>query len=203
MELNVTTCELLTVLADTWGQPGYPVEWPRMPSQRRWEYEETLRMLNLPAGASVLDVGAGNGYMSYILSHAYDVLYNDLIDNYKQPDAPVQKIVGSFFTLPSTRKFDGIACVSVLEHVPPDKRVAWIKKLHDLLRPGGVVAMTFEWHPTEVYEFGDGSSVTDDSVNALVDSSPLTLTKRTASPVVCTNSRGWRPLALRLTREDD
>lgn len=199
---SLITANLLQRIEETWGKPECPTDWIALPSQRRWEYETAVRMLDQPAGARVLDAGGGGGYMSYILSGSHDVTFNDRHDCYKQPAAPVQKIIGSFFTLPEIGQlFDAIMCISVLEHVPPQHRAAWFDKAKKLLRPGGVAAFTFEWHPTEVFDIGDGLTLTTPQLMELWAATQLRVTEQLVSPTRSTNSRGWRPLAIQLVNE--
>lgn len=192
--------ELLKRVAETWGKMDYPTDWIKLPSQRRWEYETAIKLLDVPEGSRVLDAGAGRGYMSYILSQHYDVVFNDRHDCYSQPPAPVQKIIGSFFTLPERPLFDAIVCISVLEHVPPARRLDWLKKIHQLLQPGGVAVLTFEWSSTGVFDIGDGLTLSTAQLEKLWAAMPLEVTAQLESPTCAENSRGWLPLAVRLVR---
>lgn len=200
-ELGPVTLQLLQLIDDTWGTPECPTDWIPLPSQRRWEYEKAVELIDASLHSRILDAGGGGGYMSYILSHRHDVLYNDRHDCYRQPPAPIQKIIGSFFTLPEDKPFDAITCVSVMEHVPPKDRARWLEKTERLLKPGGVAAFTFEWHPDEVFDIGDGLTLTEHQVNELCLSSKLKWTCREQSPTKSSNSRGWLPIAVQLVRE--
>jgi len=196
------TLNLLQRIEATWGKPECPTDWIKLPSQRRWEYETAVRLLDMPSGSRVLDAGGGGGYLSYILSDSHDVTFNDRHDCYKQPPAPVQKIIGSFFTLLATgRLFNAIVCVSVLEHVPSQRRVEWFSKVQQLLLPGGVAIFTFEWHPTKVFNIGDGYTVTTQQLAELYAATQLCVTTQLVSPIIAQNSQGWRPLAVRLVKE--
>lgn len=194
---------LLRRIDETWGRPDCPTDWIEMPSQRRWEYETAVRLLDVSAGARVLDAGGGCGYLSYILSGGYDVTFNDRHDTYCQPPAPVRKIIGSFFTLLEERPFDAIACVSVLEHVLPEQRAAWFDKTCRLLKPGGVAVFTFEWHPTEVFDIKDGLTLTAQQLIDLCDSELFRVVAQMKSPVRASNSRGWTPVAVKIVRSED
>jgi len=198
--LQVTE-RLLRRIDDTWGTPECPTDWIQLPSQRRWEYETTLKLLDVPAGSRVLDVGGGEGYLSYIMSGQYEVVFNDRHDCYRQPAAPVQKVIGSFFTLPETTSYDAIACVSVMEHVPPGDRARWLEKIYRLLRPGGIAILTFEWHEDTVFDIGDGLTLTTSELTLLWANMQLRLAEQLTSPTRSSNSRGWLPLAVRLVRE--
>ena len=199
---SVLTLSLLQRIEETWGQPEYPVDWIPLPSQRRWEYETAIRLLDMPAGARILDAGGGCGYLSYIMSGGYDVLFNDRHDTYCQPSAPVQKIIGSLFTLLEQAKpYAAIVCVSVLEHILPKQRVAWFAKIHQLLRPGGVAVFTFEWHPNKVFAIGDGLTLTSQQLTELYASEQFYVAAQLISPTRANNSHGWLPLAVRLIRK--
>jgi SAM-dependent methyltransferase len=195
--------KMLQRIDETWGQKGYPVDWIPTPSQRRWEYETTVRLLtNMVEGSRILDAGGGSGYISYILSDYYNVLYNDRHDAYSQPPAPLQKIIGSFFTLLTDGPlFDAIACVSVLEHVLPEQRAEWFIKMYELLRPGGVAVLTFEWHPTEMFDVLDGLTLTTEQLAELYSLDYFHVTAQLVSPTAAPNSRGWVPVAVRLVRK--
>ena len=197
---STTALKLLQRVGETWGRPEHPVDWVEPALQRRWEYETTIKLLGVPAGSRVLDAGGGGGYLSYILSDLYKVVYNDRHDTYNQPAAPVQKIIGSFFTLLEDHLFDAIACVSVLEHVPHEKRAAWFDKVCRLLRPGGSAVLTFEWHPTEVFDIKDGFTLTTEQLAKLYDSDQFHVTAQLISPTRAPNSRGWLPVVVKLVR---
>ena len=197
---NAVTAGLLRRIADTWGRPECPADWLKLPSQRRWEYEITAKLLSPARGAKVLDAGGGQGYMSYILSSECAVTFNDRYDGYAQPPAPIQKIIGSFFTLPEHEQFDAIACISVLEHVPPDRRTDWLRQVHSLLRPGGVAVLTFEWAEDEVFNIGDGYTLITSELDNLWANTPLKVTEQQVSPILARSSRGWRPMAVRLSK---
>lgn len=201
--LSPLTDKLLQRIEDTWGKPECPTDWIPLPSQRRWEYETSVRLLNKPEGARVLDAGGGQGYLSYILARSHDVTFNDRHDCYKQPVAPVQKIIGSFFTLPETNPYDAIVCVSVLEHVPPEDRARWFEKMYKLLRPGGVAVLTFEWHEDIVFDIGDGFTLIAKQVDELCKGTQLRLITQLTSPIKAVRSRGWLPLALQFSRAEE
>ena len=94
-----------------------------------------------------------------------------------------------------------IVCVSVLEHVPLEQRAAWFDKLYRLLKPGGAAVLTFEWHPTTVFDIGDGHTLTTPQLVELYAATTLRAVAQIASPVRAANSRGWLPLAVKFIRE--
>lgn len=195
---SASVLALLQRVEETWGRPEHPVDWVEPALQRRWEYETVIKLLGMPAGSRVLDAGGGGGYLSYVLSDLYRVTFNDRHDTYNQPAAPVQKIIGSFFTLLEDEPFDAVACVSVLEHVPAEQRVAWLDKTCRLLRPGGSAVLTFEWHPTEVFDIKDGFTLTTEQLTKLYDSDRFQVTAQLVSPTRAPNSRGWLPVVVKL-----
>ena len=200
-EESLLTLRLLKRVEETWGQPGHPVEYLayKLPEQRRWEYETTIKLLDVSEGARLLDVGGGSGYLAYIMSDCCRVLFNERHDIYKQPAAPVQKIIGSFLTLVEAEPiFDAVACVSVLEHVPPSRRAAWLEKTCRLLKPGGFAVFTFEWHPVEVFDIKDGFTLTTQQLTDLYDSKLFRVVTQMVSPVCAHNSRGWIPMAVKI-----
>ena len=104
---------------------------------------------NVPLGASILDIAAGNGNFSIRLSEAgYDVTWNDLrehlIDYVKEKDetGQLKYVSGNVFDLSShiSEAFDAIVATEIIEHVAhPDQ---FIRQLSNLIKPGGHLVMS-------------------------------------------------------------
>jgi len=107
-------------------------------NRRQWVARQAAR---LPAGARVLDVGAGTGQYRSLFSHcAY--LAQDLG---KDPQTIGQYTPLDFecdvLDIPAPDgSFDAILCTEVLEHVPEPIRA--VHELARLLRPGGTLLLT-------------------------------------------------------------
>jgi len=107
-------------------------------NRRQWVARQAAR---LPAGARVLDVGAGTGQYRSLFSHcAY--LAQDLG---KDPQTIGQYTLLDFecdvLDIPAADgSFDAILCTEVLEHVPEPIRA--VHELARLLRPGGTLLLT-------------------------------------------------------------
>jgi len=93
----------------------------------------------LPAGARVLDAGAGEAPYRPLFTHC-DYLTQDWTSSV-HPGARAADIVGDLHELdvPSA-SFDFVLCTEVLEHVSEPGRVC--AELHRVLRPGGQILVT-------------------------------------------------------------
>jgi SAM-dependent methyltransferase len=108
---------------------------------------------HVPAGAEVLDWGAGNGHFSYFLLRAgYRVLGFSLHDEGFEawrPAGPYRFVAGwpsDPVKLPlADRSLDAVASVGVLEHVRETggEESASLREIARVLRPGGVFVC---WH---------------------------------------------------------
>ncbi len=93
----------------------------------------------LPAGAQVLDVGAGDSPYRELFAHL-DYKTSDWA-NSVHPGARAVDYVGSADDLPvPDAAFDAVILTQVLEHVPNPADV--LAELHRILRPGGRLYMT-------------------------------------------------------------
>jgi SAM-dependent methyltransferase len=94
---------------------------------------------DVPAGAAVLDAGAGEGRFKPLFANAsyvgIDSTQGDPSWNYSNLD-----VIGLLEKLPfSTASFDRVLSIVVLEHTPEPARV--IQEFHRVLKPGGMVHM--------------------------------------------------------------
>lgn len=108
----------------------------------------------LPASsAAVLDVGAGSGRdAAWLAGKGYDVVAAEPSSGMrawamrKHPDSRIQWSADALPALPNLTRsglsFDLILASAVWMHVPPGKRPRAFRKMINLLRPGGVIAIT-------------------------------------------------------------
>jgi ubiquinone/menaquinone biosynthesis C-methylase UbiE len=125
--------------------------------------KKVILSLDLKKGDRVVDLGCGNGYYSYLLSHMPVKLDIHAIDpdklavkdaklfnpNYKK----VKYKIGSIEKTPyPTSYFDKAVMSEVIEHVENDKKA--LQEIRRILKPGGVLILTtpnadfpFFWDP--------------------------------------------------------
>jgi 2-polyprenyl-3-methyl-5-hydroxy-6-metoxy-1,4-benzoquinol methylase len=107
----------------------------------RWRVAKARR--HVPAGARLLDVGAGDGTLLRALRGriAEGVGIDPLAEPVETAD---YRIVRGFFPadVPDVGSFDVITMLAVLEHIPEDAQSAVVAACHQLLNDGGVVVVT-------------------------------------------------------------
>ena len=140
--------------------PGYVPMWLR----RRVEMDNTALLdfvgqvaATVPAGARVLDAGAGEGRYRPEFAHTkyvgIDLAVGDGTWDYHDLDA-----ISNLIELPfGTNTFDAVMCTQVLEHVPEPLRV--LQEIARVLKPGGRLFLTVpqSWHqhqkPHDYYRY--------------------------------------------------
>ena len=130
----------------------------------------------LPASsAAVLDIGAGSGRdAAWLADKGYEVVAAEpsskmrALAARKHPDSRIQWSNDALPALPDLTRsglsFDLILASAVWMHVPPGKRLRAFRKMINLLRPGGLIAITLRqgyvdpqrgMHPVTVGEIED------------------------------------------------
>ncbi len=108
------------------------------------------RIVRPPASARILELGCGTGHNLDMLGAFGRVEASELDDHARDLAAkrlgrPVEKIalpdLGKF----SGERFDLIALLDVLEHVPDDKKS--LAAIFDILKPGGALLLTVPANP--------------------------------------------------------
>jgi SAM-dependent methyltransferase len=93
----------------------------------------------LPAGARVLDVGAGDAPYRELFDHV-EYVTSDW-EHSPHEDATSADVIASADALPlDDASFDAVLLLQVLEHVPAPGAV--LAELHRVLRPGGTLTLT-------------------------------------------------------------
>lgn len=111
----------------------------------------------LPAGATVLEIGIGPGKDFQLLQQHFTVTGSDVsrafLDRYRgiDPDADLLQLDAR--TLATDRRFDAIFSNKALIHLSADELAASFARQYDVLRPGGLMFHSF-WHGEGQAEFG-------------------------------------------------
>jgi SAM-dependent methyltransferase len=118
-------------------------------SGRRAIAEATIRSLNLPRNAEILEIGAGTGGNVFMLESFGTVTAVEMSGYARQ--IAREKTGRSFLNgrLPNSvplggRSFDLVCLFDVLEHVAEDRES--LAALRDMLKPGGKVLLTVPAH---------------------------------------------------------
>jgi SAM-dependent methyltransferase len=111
---------------------------------------------DLPAGGSVLDVGAGESpYRELFAGFSY--LTSDWAGTSHAPDVPVDVVAPAHDMPLDTDSLDAVVCTQVLEHTPEPWVV--LEEFARVIRPGGKVIITapLTWYlhelPHDYYRF--------------------------------------------------
>lgn len=124
---------------------------------RLWEYASLFRLKELGEGKlRFADVGGAGAPLAYFLAEkGHPGLAIDLqpfavdLCNYVAAvrSLPLQALVGDVGTDFADRagQFDLVTCISVIEHVPASGRAAFLGGMGRLLRPGGILYLTFDY----------------------------------------------------------
>ncbi len=100
--------------------------------------------LSFPAGAKVLDVGAGSSRdLRALLAQGYDAYGVEPCEALRSkalkhhPDLSSRLFAGALPQLDTNEEYDGILCSAVFMHIPESEQVQALVSLRELLRPGG------------------------------------------------------------------
>jgi SAM-dependent methyltransferase len=94
---------------------------------------------SLPAGARVLDAGAGDAPYRPLFAHC-DYRTQDWPGSVHDGAAAADVVADLHALPPGTGPFDAVVCTEVLEHVADPAQV--LRELHRVLVPGGVLLVT-------------------------------------------------------------
>lgn len=124
---------------------------------RYWEYPFAL--LEAKTSLKILDVGAGKSvFKSVLLNLGYDVTTLDPDTKSFEKAIPerLTQVAGSVLDIPfEEASFDGVFCLSVLEHLKPDEPMLAMREMERVLKPGGHLVVTFDVNldPSKPYHF--------------------------------------------------
>jgi SAM-dependent methyltransferase len=123
---------------------------------RLWEYSSLFKGWAAEPGAPVLDVGGAASPLPYFLAEqGYDVTTTDLQellvdianDVAKARRIPLRAVANDIAS--DTRSLGGpfalVTFVSVIEHIAVSQQAAILRAIYNVLRPGGLLYMTFDY----------------------------------------------------------
>ena len=128
---------------------------------RRWEYPFALEAVREHVGRAggrrcrVLDAGSGFTFFPFLLSEQLEAVVT-CVDTSPALEWAFQRAAGDGYSVEfrlgdvtspgesPDSSFDVVVCVSVLEHVRAGARDRVLRELHRLLRPGGLLVLTFD-----------------------------------------------------------
>lgn len=139
-------------LLDSWGKKNIPFRFEH--EHRLWEYGLFLNALKRTNSVTVLDVGGGNSLLSPGLAEfGYEVTQiNADSDNEtckKQNSLlglSVEYVQADFLQVKSRKKYDAVACISVIEHV--EEHNEFLLKLFSMVKSKGLLFLTTDFSST-------------------------------------------------------
>jgi len=149
-----------------------------------WEYARGLAYGDFQPGMRGLDLGGGATIpLFYLARNGCEVFSLDIdqkLANYTTAAAKQMgwRLQGSTFDLTADEapvewaKFDRVISFCVIEHIPKDKQRLVLQRLAGLLKPGGLLELTFD--------YGDGAPIdgairNEQEVDGIVRATGLTL----------------------------
>ena len=105
--------------------------------------------VSFPAGASVIDIGAGSGRdLKALLSMGYEACGIEPSDKLralaiaKEPELEHRLFSGALPSIQHSTAYDGVLCSAVFMHIPQADQVEALISLRNLLKPGGHLLMS-------------------------------------------------------------
>ncbi len=214
------TAHLKQMLWQRHGQPDFPAEWDghvygggRI-SQRFWEYQKTIEMLELDENSIVLDIGGGSpatgiSFFPRLLADAGLRVF--VLDVHFGDNVPVPENVtlirgladeATLYVLLKRIKPTHLSCISVLEHAQAKQQKGIFDAVEHAFE-GKQFVVTFEFHELHVFfEQMLHTKALSDAVSGL---QRYYLNQMCASPLHCVNAfsgldRLWYPMALQFSR---
>lgn len=128
-----------------------------MPTRREEYWLAYSAARTLPSASVVLDAGCGPTPHQHVLpailasmGHGVIAVDRDAPKEGMQPHPAILRGVGDFTqtTFPDS-SFDMVCCISVLEHIEPEERLAFAQEAHRALRKGGLLVVTMDECPPQ------------------------------------------------------
>jgi SAM-dependent methyltransferase len=116
---------------------------------KRWEYPWALERAPLAVGSRVLDVGCGASIFPLFLANSgHRVVACDLQVPARPAGCPnLSYLRGDLTALPlASGTFDAVFCISVIEHLQPERIATALAELRRVLRPGGLLLLTTDFY---------------------------------------------------------
>lgn len=121
---------------------------------RKWEYGMVYKALDTIRAKDVLDVGGGGSLlapaMGWLGINVHQVDPGAVGGWIEEQSRAVGKELTfeqeDFMSYKSTKKYDAVTCVSVIEHVPND--IQFFRKLLNYVKDGGLLCITTDFHPS-------------------------------------------------------
>jgi len=150
--MNVTS-GLKAELWKRFGSPQFPAEWDGQVygggklSQRLWEYNEAIELMNLNKDSVVLDIGGGTPetglgyYASILITKVKKIIVVDPTVKNAKSDLPNVVLVPELATYDSLKKvfndhpdITHVTSISVFEHVPLAARSEITRAINDFFK---------------------------------------------------------------------
>lgn len=136
---------------------------------RAWEYVRLLDILDIPDGASILDVGGAGTPLTFYLAAVKKCrvttvdLQSELVDHTNtvalQQNWQIQAVCQDFTQYTTDEIFDYAISLSVIEHMRDEVKAKTMEKMGHLLKPDGKIGITFDFGQTTIYEGNDSGEV--------------------------------------------
>ena len=111
-----------------------------------WEYPFAINPREHISRAKILDIDTAKSIWPYLLRKAAPAAHIDLVDTsyqgYDYGELVTSQITGNFTYASLNAPYDLITCLSTIEHVPPENFMAFIRRIYQVLTPGGIGVFT-------------------------------------------------------------
>jgi 2-polyprenyl-3-methyl-5-hydroxy-6-metoxy-1,4-benzoquinol methylase len=127
-------------------------------SMRAWEYGRVFDVISSFGARRVLDCGGASSPLVFLLGkEGYSVTTLDLQLSLErntravaeQMDWPIDAVTGNMTQMPfASGTFDAVVSISVIEHMSDKLKAQAMIEISRVVRPGGLVAITFDFGET-------------------------------------------------------
>lgn len=142
----------ITNIIDVLKNAGAPYRFEH--EHRKWEYGLAYKVLDDKKSLDILDVGGGGSVlapaMRWLESSVHQVDMGEVGGWIDSQSKAIGKVMTfdqmNFMDFDPDKKYDAVTCISVIEHVDGD--IEFFKKLLSHVKPGGVIILTTDFHPS-------------------------------------------------------